>query len=121
MSKFLKLFSITSILILLAACAGGGTANPIVGTWNTIASTPLGDQEATWTIAADGTGVMSGDAGDQPVSGIMMDGNNVSFEVSIDAGGQTLNLSFSGVVEGDSLSGEFESDFGAFAVTGTRQ
>ena len=42
-------------------------------------------------------------------------------EADIDAGGQSLSLSFSGVVEGDSLTGAFGSDFGDFDVTGTRQ
>ena len=120
MSKFTKLVSFLGILIFLAACAGGA-ANPIVGTWDTVAVTPVGEQAATWTISADGTGVMSGEAGDQAIDGIMMDGNSLSFEVAIDAGGQSLNLSFSGTVEGDSLSGEFDSDFGAFSVTGSRQ
>lgn len=121
MSKIIKLLSFTSILVLLTACAGGGAVNPIVGTWNTVATTPLGDQAAVWTIAADGTGMMSGDAGDQAIDGIMMDGNTISFDVTVDAGGQSLDLSFSGSVEGNSLSGEFGSDFGAFAVSGTRQ
>ena len=86
-----------------------------------MASTPLGDQPSTWTIAADGTGVMSSDQGDQAVDGIMVDGNNVSFELVIDAGGQSLALDFSGVIQGDTLTGAFASDFGDFIVTGTRQ
>jgi len=32
-----------------------------------------------------------------------------------------LSLRFNGIVEGDSLSGAFASDFGDFDVTGTRQ
>ena len=120
MTNFAKLISFTSILIFLAACAGGA-ANPIVGTWDTVASTPLGDQAATWTINADGTGEMSGAAGVQAIDGITFDGNNLAFDLTIEAQGQSLTLDFSGSVDGDSLSGEFGSDFGAFAVTGTRQ
>lgn len=59
---------------------------------------------------------MSSDTGKQPV-----DGNNVSFDLDIDAGGQLLSLSFGGVVEGDSLTEVFASDFGDITVTGTRQ
>ena len=58
--------------------------------------------------------------GEAPIDGVMYDGNSVSFSAEVDAQGQTLVLDFSGTIEGDSVSGEFGSDFGAFAVTGTR-
>jgi hypothetical protein len=109
-----------SMLVVLAACAAGNT-NPFAGSWDTVATSPLGDQASVWTISEDGTGIMSSELGNQPVDGIVVDGNNVSFELVVDAGGQSLGLSFSGVVDGDSLSGVFASDFGDFNVTGTRQ
>ena len=109
-----------SMLVILTACAAG-SSNPFAGTWDTMATTPLGDQASVWTISEDGTGIMSSDQGEQPVDGIVVDGNNVSFDLDIDAGGQFLTLRFSGVVEGDSLTGAFASDFGDFGVTGTRQ
>ncbi len=109
-----------AMLVILAACAAGNS-NPFAGTWDTMATTPLGDQSSVWTILDDGTGIMSSDQGEQPVDGIVVDGNNVSFDLDVDAGGQFLTLRFSGVVEGDSLIGAFASDFGDFNVTGTRQ
>ena len=62
--------------------------------------------------------MIASDQGDQTIDGIIVDGNNVSFAVDVGAGGQSLSLSFSGVVEGDSLTESFASDFD---VTGTRQ
>jgi hypothetical protein len=109
-----------TFLVVLTACATGG-GNPFVGTWDTMATSPLGDQASVWTIADDGTGVMASEMGDQIVDGIVVEGNEVSFVLEVDAGGQFLRLSFSGVIEGDSLNGAFASDFGDFAVTGTRQ
>lgn len=109
-----------TMLVILVACAAGNT-NPLAGSWDTMVTTPLGDQEGVWTISADGTGIMSSDAGEQAVDGIVVDGNNVSFDVVVDAGGQSLSLSFSGMVDGDSLTGAFASDFGDFTVAGTRQ
>ena len=112
-----------AMLVILAACAAGNS-NPFAGSWETTVSTPLGDQVGVWMIASDGTGIMSsdqGDQGDQAIDGIVVDGNNVSFDVDIDAGGQSLSLGFSGAIEGDSLTGAFGSDFGDFDVTGTRQ
>lgn len=120
MRKIIQNLTLTAIVLVLAACAAGN-ANPFVGTWETVATSPLGDQAATWVIAEDGTGMMSSDQGNQSIDGIVVDGNNVSFELIIDAGGQTLALSFNGMVAGDTLTGAFGSDFGDFAVTGTRQ
>lgn len=120
MQKLLRNTTLAALLLVLTACATG-SANPFVGTWDTVASTPVGDQPALWVIAGDGTGVMSSDQGDQTVDGIVVDGNNVSFEFIVDAGGQTLALSFNGVVDGDSLIGTFGSDFGDFPVSGTRR
>lgn len=120
MSKIIRNSIAAAMLVILTACAAGNS-NPFAGSWDTAVITPVGNQDSVWTISEDGTGMMSGEAGDQPVDGIVVDGNNVSFDVDIDAGGQSLSLSFSGVVEGDSLTGAFGSDFGDFDVTGTRQ
>lgn len=107
-------------LALLVGCAAG--TNPAVGAWDIQMNTPLGDMPAVLTINEDGSGSMSADGlGSAPLSGIMVDGNAVNFAAEVDAQGQTLVLDFSGTIDGDSLSGEFGSDFGAFGVTGTRQ
>jgi len=120
MFKVIRNSVAAAMLVILTACAAGNS-NPFAGSWDTVVITPVGNQAAVWTISEDGTGIMSGDQGDQPIDGIAVDGNNVSFDVVIDAGGQSLSLSFNGVVEGDSLAGAFGSAFGDFDVTGTRQ
>lgn len=108
-------------LVTLVACAGGGSA-PGVGVWGVEMNTPLGALPATLTLNADGSGNMSAEGlGDAPISGVMYEGNTIGFEAEIDAQGQTLVLDFTGTVDGDSLVGEFGSDFGAFEVTGSRQ
>lgn len=85
-------------------------------------NTPLGALPAILTLNEDGTGSMAADAlGEAPIDGITYDGNIVTFVAEVDAQGTTLVLEFSGTVEGDSIEGEFDSDFGAFGVTGTRQ
>ena len=119
MTKLFKNLVMASALVFIAACAA--PTPPGVGMWDVTIDTPIGVQPSVWTISADGTGMMSGEQGDQDLEGIMLEGNTISFDVEIDAGGQSLSLSFSGTVDGDSLSGEFDSDFGAFGVTGTRQ
>ena len=108
-----------ALVLVLAGCAA--SVPPAVGVWSIEMNTPLGAMPATLTIAEDGTGNMSGDMGQQNISGIMFDGNAINFSTAIDAQGQSITLTFAGTVDGDSLSGEFGSDFGAFGVTGTRQ
>lgn len=119
MTKLIRTLSIATVLVFLAACAAGPA--PGVGMWDVNINTPVGAQTGVWTINADGSGVMGSDLGDQTLDGIMLEGDTIAFDVDIDAGGQSLSLSFSGTVEGDSFEGEFSSDFGAFSVTGTRQ
>jgi len=119
MKKLISGLLVVSVVFLVGCAAG---TNPAVGAWNIEMNTPLGAMPAVLTINADGSGSMSADGlGSAPLSGIMVDGNAVTFEASVDAQGQSLVLDFTGTVDGDSLAGEFGSDFGAFGVTGTRQ
>jgi hypothetical protein len=112
--------SLMALMLVLASCAS--TPNPAIGAWDINMDTPVGALPAVLTIAGDGTGSMSADQlGDAPITGITVDGNAVSFSTAIDAQGQSLTLTFNGTVEGDAITGEFGSDFGAFGVTGTRQ
>ena len=120
MTKLFRNLSIAAALVILAACAA--TTIPAVGGWDISFDTPLGTLNATLDIAADGTGSMSSaELGEAvPITGITFDGNAVAFMIDVDAGGQSITLDFSGSVEGDALTGAFGSDFGEFAVTGTR-
>ena len=120
MNKLMKNIFVIAVFGLLIACAGAPSSLGI-GSWSVDISTPVGDQSGVWTFPGDGTGIMGSDLGDQAIEGVMMDGDTISFNVDIDAGGQALSLSFSGIVAGDTLTGAFESDFGAFDVSGTRQ
>ena len=105
---------------VLVGCAA--STPPAVGVWGVEMNTPLGALPATLTINADGSGMMEADGlGEAPISGITFDGNSLAFDADVNAQGQSLTLQFSGSVDGDSLNGEFGSDFGAFGVTGDRQ
>ena len=108
-------------LAILAGCVAGGPP-PAVGVWDIEMNTPLGVLPAVLTLNEDGSGTMAADAlGEAPIDGIVYDDNMVTFMAEVDAQGTTLVLEFSGTVDGDSIEGEFDSDFGAFGVSGTRQ
>lgn len=115
---------VSGLIALTLTVLVGCTASvpPAVGVWDVEMTTPLGALEATLTVNADGSGMMASEAlGEAPISGITFDGNAMNFEAEVDAQGQTLVLVFNGTIEGDAVNGAFGSDFGDFAVTGTRQ
>ena len=119
MKKLISGWLAFSIMVLVGCAA---STPPAVGVWGVEMNTPLGALPATLTINADGSGMMSADGlGEAPISGITFDGNSLAFDADVEAQGQNLTLQFSGSVDGDSLNGEFGSDFGAFGVTGDRQ
>lgn len=115
----IALLSLIGFVILLGACAA--SAPPAVGQWDVFMTTPIGEQEAVLTINDDGTGMFSGSQGDQPIDGIILDGNNVAFAMNISAQGQSISLDFTGTVDGDSIEGEMSTPFGGMALSGTRR
>jgi len=121
----LKLLAFTTIA-LLAACAST-PQNPFVGSWAVNMDSPIGARPGTMNFAADGTGTMSieapGAEGQPPATfaNATFEENTVKFSTSIDAQGQQITLDFTGAVDGDNITGEFNTDFGAMPVTGTRK
>ena len=129
------LLALCALVVLASGCAssvGAGAAAPaaaappppaIVGTWNLLIETPVGNQEPTFVVSLDGgalSGMFSGEQGDLAIPEITDDGGQISFTMSIDAGGQQMKLDFTGTVDGDSITGSFASDFGDMPVSGTR-
>lgn len=93
------------------------------GSWNMTMSTPMGERKASITLKSDGntlTGVQSGEQGSAEIVDGKVDGNKVSWKVSI-VQPMPLTLEFTGAVEGDTMKGEMGVGFmGSFPFTGTR-
>ncbi|MCY3928111.1 MAG: hypothetical protein OXG81_07540 [Acidobacteria bacterium] len=112
--------------LLTVACSGyGAPALPAaVGSWNMTIETPLGTQEPTLIVSGDASGlmgVMSSPQGDVELTEMSWsDDGTLGFVMDIDAGGQSLSLAFSGMVDGDTLTGAFASDFGDMEANATR-
>ena len=85
-----------------------------------LATADLGAGTTVYTTTGEtsGTGYV---AGGKTLTGVTVQDNAVSFQTIIDAQGQTLTLRFSGTIDGDSLAGNFDTDFGAIPVTGVRR
>lgn len=92
------------------------------GTYKLKLSTPMGDQEGILTIKTANdifTGSLEMMGTKQEIKG-KIKGNQ--FEFSLEARKILLKvkIAFHGIVEGDQLTGEAETNFGKIAVTGVR-
>ena len=88
-------------------------AADVDGKWSGSIDTPMGAIPITFSFKADGAtlnGSMSGpDGGEIPIKNGKVDGNKISFNVSIDFGGMALDFAYTGSVSGDTL--QMSSDF----------
>ena len=97
-------------LLLLAAPA---FAADVDGKWTGSVSTPMGDLPVQYEFKADGatlTGTTLGfDGGTIPIKNGKVEGDKISFTVTFDFGGMTLDLSYSGVVSSGEIkmTGDF--------------
>jgi hypothetical protein len=93
------------------------------GKWNVVVNSPMGAQKSEMTLKSEGstlTGSGSGQGGSQSIADGKVDGNNVSWKVSITTP-FPMTLEFAGTVTGDSMSGNVKAgNFGSFPFTGTR-
>jgi len=93
--------------------AAPALAHDVDGKWTGTVSTPMGDIPVAYEFKADGamlTGSTTGpDGGQVPIKDGKVEGNNISFGVTLDFGGMALDLSYKGVVKGNEIqiTGEF--------------
>jgi len=93
------------------------------GNWNITMNTPMGERQATLTLKSSGstlTGTQAAEAGTAEITDGKVDGNKVSWKVSI-TNPMPLTLDFSGVVNGDAIEGKMGVGFmGSFPFSGSR-
>jgi hypothetical protein len=95
----------------------------ITGTWNLTMNSPLGDQAAKLDIQDAGgalQGTLTGKGDPTPVQHLEVNGDSVGFSADADTPVGRLNLAFTGTVNGDAISGKYQTPFGAFDFSGTR-
>ena len=93
------------------------------GKYNITINSPMGAQKATLELKADGatlTGTQAAAQGSMAIANGKVDGNNVSWEVSITSP-MPMTLTFSGTIDGDKISGNVKAGaFGSFPFSGER-
>ena len=92
------------VLMLVAAPARAATVD---GKWTGSLDTPMGAVQVGFNFKADGamlTGTTTGPDGSEiAIKNGKIDGDKISFMVSIDFGGMALDLNYSGVVKSDTV------------------
>jgi hypothetical protein len=82
-------------------------AAPVDGKWSGSVSTPGGDFPVGFAFKADGaklTGTMQGmDGMDIAITGGKVEGDKITFTVTLDFGGMPFVLNYTGVVAGDQI------------------
>ncbi len=106
----MKIFALTVGLLLIASFA---LAADIDGKWTGQVAGMGGDpMTINYTLKANGTaltGTTTGmDGKDVQIKNGKIEGNNVSYSVSFDMGGQEMKMDFKGVLSGDQLKLTFD-------------
>lgn len=101
--------------LILAAAAVAAFASPafaadadVTGKWTMTVQTQAGTGSPTFDLKQEGskiTGQYSGQLGEAPVTGTVK-GNEVTFGFKVSGQGQELEVTYTGTVEGDTMSGK---------------
>jgi hypothetical protein len=91
-----------------------------VGKWKLKVSTPMGEQQPTLTLNADGSGLLEGPLGKASFTDGKVDGDNVSYSVNMQIMGQSFKLDVTAKSDGDAISGTMNTPMGNSNFTGVR-
>ena len=133
MTRF-RLFAAAAVAGSLAFAAPAlAEDSPVLGTWATEAKTDFGTFKSNWTVAqADGAytvevvdAPMEGGPGGPPpestISNVKVEGSALSFTRSLKMEQGPMDLKYTVTVDGATMTGQANSDFGPIPITGTRQ
>jgi hypothetical protein len=121
-TKFTLVLACSALFIGCASLGGGGAKNPFVGTWNLTVDSPIGTFRQELVIDKALTGVLRTEAlgSDWTVGDVTVEGNEVSFTAIFEIEDEDLPAEFTGTIDGDSITGRYDTDEGSGTVTGTR-
>ena len=95
----------------------------VAGAYECVLKSPMGDQTSTMTVNVDGdswSGTNSGPQGSIDISDGKVDGNTLTWSMSITVP-MPMTLEGTATVDGDALTGSVKAGaFGSFPLTGTR-
>lgn len=101
----------------------GETAG-VAGTWKLTMETPMGTQEPIVTIEGEGgsfNGTIESPMGRAVLEDILFEDNRVEFKAEVDSPMGKMMLFVKGTIDGDKISGNFETPMGPTPFTGLKQ
>lgn len=94
----------------------------VAGTWEVSMTTPMGQQSGGITINEDGTGTVADPTGEPaPIQELKIEGNNFSGKADVNTPIGKINMSISAAVDGDNISGSFQTPMGPMEFSGSRK
>jgi len=88
----------------------------VTGTWESLVESPQGNLASTANYKQEGetlTGTHVGQMGEVPLKGTVK-GNVIAYTITVDAQGQQFTITYSGKIEGDTITGT--ADFGGMGT-----
>jgi hypothetical protein len=112
-----------AVVACLLSVAPVFTQTDMAGEWAVTFSTPQGPQEFTMYVVQEGprlNGRLTNEYGEFPLKG-SLDGSNFTITWSLPDGGRILEVTFTGKVDGDSMTGTAKlGTRGSGELSGTR-
>lgn len=90
------------------------TAN-VAGKWEMTSETPRGTRTSTFTFEQEGTvltGTVEGGRGSTPISSGSVEGNVITFKVVRGMGDRSMELTYTGTLDGDTITGSVSTPRG---------
>ena len=95
-------------------------ASAAVGTWEFTRESPRGTRTSTLKIKLDMTGTYTIRDNEVPVTDLAVDGDQVSFKVTMTFGENEVTMEFKGKVEGSTLTGDWTTPRGTREAVGKK-
>lgn len=103
--------------------AGASAESPLVGSWTLSIDTPRGVQHPVLTVMKSGasySATYEGRQGLLAIDEVVSDGNKFSFPLSITVPIGTIDVSYEGVIDGDTMTGVVQNPRGQVPFSGKR-
>jgi len=102
------------------AATAGAAGSAIVGTWEFTQETQQGTRTSTLKIKPDMTGTYARRDTEFPVTDLKVEGDQVSFKVTMKYNENEVPMEFKGKLEGNTLKGEFTTPRGTREAVGKK-
>ncbi|KPJ90878.1 MAG: hypothetical protein AMS18_09805 [Gemmatimonas sp. SG8_17] len=112
-----------AVLALMMALPVQAQDVDVTGKWETTRETPRGTMTTTFTFVQEGselTGTVGSQRGDSEITNGSIEGNKISFTLVMTMGDRTMEMVYSGTVEGDTITGTMQTPRGEQPWTAKR-